>query len=212
MTIKKENDTASPSAGGLRYNSGKMRWSLISLHAAQELVHILEGGAVKYAPWNWANGLSWNETYDSLVRHLNKWFMGEERDPESGRLHLGHVFCNAMFLLHFAITGTGTDDRPLAQRAKKEEALTNHDNQRRYPTDATITTTTNPTSGTARTSETKLPDTVVQRGLFDLQENVRPEAPGDERVKFIHGDDSGEWWYIADGRVGRYDYAGNRIG
>jgi hypothetical protein len=120
MSVTKDSNTAKSSETGLRYNEGKMRYSLVSLHALKELVHILEGGAVKYAPWNWANGLSWTDTYDSLRRHLEKWMMGEERDHESGRLHLGHVFCNAMFLLHFAITKTGTDDRPVAHR---EEAV-----------------------------------------------------------------------------------------
>lgn len=61
--------------------------------------------------WNWAKGLSFTETFESLMRHALAWYNGEDRDPETGCLHVAHVGVNAMFLCHFILTGTGRDDR-----------------------------------------------------------------------------------------------------
>lgn len=111
------NETSGSSGiGGSRYNDGKIRWSLMSVHALRELIKVLEFGAKKYASWNWSNGLSWTDTYDSLQRHATAWLGGEDKDPETGLSHMAHVLCNAMFLVHFVVTGTGRDDRPAAQK------------------------------------------------------------------------------------------------
>ena len=196
---------------GARYNNGKIRWSLLSIPALQELVKVLEFGAKKYDSWNWSKGLSWTDTYDSLQRHLQAWMRGEDRDPETGLSHIAHVLCNAMFLLHFIVTRTGKDDRPLAQRVPEEENNKVNDNQRRYSADGskyitTITTTPSGPQGAIGIGEWRNP--VVNRGLPDVQADVREKvAP----VNLNLGDDGGEWWYLSDGRVGRYDHKGNRI-
>lgn len=86
-----------------RFNTGKSRWSLVSFEALEPMVEVLEFGAEKYAPGNWANGggLSHSETMESLARHLFALMRGEDIDPESGKPHIGHIQCNAMFLGHF---------------------------------------------------------------------------------------------------------------
>lgn len=84
------------------------------LDALGAVVEVLEMGAKKYAPRNWERGLSWSQTADSLLRHVTAWYCGEQRDPESGLLHLSHVACNALFLLAHELRGIGTDDRPSA--------------------------------------------------------------------------------------------------
>lgn len=101
-----------PQVGGARYNTGKLSWGLLSWPALRELVKVLEFGRAKYAAWNWSNGLSWTETFESLQRHLLAWYTGEDKDPETGLSHIAHVLCNAMFLMHFVLFGTGRDDRP----------------------------------------------------------------------------------------------------
>lgn len=108
---------------GNRFNEGKRRWALLSWSAMGELVKVLEFGATKYAPFNWAKGLSWTETSESLMRHLTAWLQGEDRDSETGLSHMAHVMCNAMFLMHFILTGTGTDDRPEAFTKKKGDSI-----------------------------------------------------------------------------------------
>ncbi len=64
--------------------------------------------------WNWAKGLSWLETVDSLQRHLTAFLKGEELDNGPGGTglpHIDHVAWNAHALSHFQKTQTGTDDR-----------------------------------------------------------------------------------------------------
>lgn len=97
---------------GLRYNEGKLPYHLLPDNAIQEIVKILGKGAEKYEPRNWMNGLKWDsECASSLQRHLAAWKMGEDIDPEDGMLHIAKVMVNAMFLTHFALEGTGEDDR-----------------------------------------------------------------------------------------------------
>lgn len=86
---------------GLRYNSGKRLIAAISPHFIEGIADVLTFGARKYARNNWMKGLSFSETLDSLERHLKALQRGEERDDESGILHIHHVNCNGMFLAHY---------------------------------------------------------------------------------------------------------------
>lgn len=137
---------------GLRYNEGKRKWGLLSWPALNELVKVLEFGAQKYASWNWSNGLSWSECFESMQRHLLAWYTGEDKDPETGLSHMAHVMCNAMFLMHFIIMGTGRDDRPPALRGDK---LTDESER----------------------AKQEQQYAVEQRRIFDLQANVCATAP-----------------------------------
>lgn len=102
---------------GLRDNSKKLPYHLVSPYAMEEMVKVLEFGATKYAPRNWEKGLDWEaQCMSSLLRHVADWRKGEDKDQETGLSHLSHILCNAMFLSHFEQTGTGNDDR-----AKKQE-------------------------------------------------------------------------------------------
>ena len=156
MNTMKESVGDKPSGGGLRYNSGKMRWSLLSIPALMELIKVLEFGAKKYDSWNWSKGMSWTETYDCLLRHMQKWMAGEDRDDETGLSHLAHAMCNAMFLLHFIVTGTGKDDRPPAQRNEGTIGNDNHTSNQQF------------TGGCGAS------DSMVKCGLPDVQADVRP--------------------------------------
>jgi hypothetical protein len=82
----------------LRYNSGKLQWSLVDFDALEDMVKVLEFGAKKYSEDNWKKGLKTNEIAESMMRHLFAYLRGEDIDPESGLPHTGHIMCNAMFL------------------------------------------------------------------------------------------------------------------
>ena len=110
MTMDKKEER------GTRYNGGKLRWHLLPWDAIRALVDIYEIGASKYAPRNWEKGLSYSETFDSLQRHLLRWYTGEDLDPETGRLHMAHATWNAVALLTFVVRNrTDLDDRPKGQ-------------------------------------------------------------------------------------------------
>lgn len=83
---------------GLRYNDGKPRWALVDFDALEDMVKVLEFGALKYDDNNWKKGLKTTEVCESLMRHLTAFLAGENNDSDSGLPHAGHIMCNAMFL------------------------------------------------------------------------------------------------------------------
>ena len=85
----------------LRYNEGKLEWSLVDYQAFEPMVKVLMFGAKKYAPNNWKKGLELNKIMDSLMRHIVAIQSGEDIDPESSLPHIGHIQCNVMFYGHF---------------------------------------------------------------------------------------------------------------
>lgn len=108
-------DAARPVAAyltGSRKDSGKDPWDLAPWDAIGEVVKVLAFGAQKYAPRNWENGMAWSRCFASLQRHLTAWWQGEDRDPETGILHVAHVACNALFIVAYQLRGAGLDDRP----------------------------------------------------------------------------------------------------
>lgn len=125
---------------GLRYNTGKLRWSLVSWKALASMVRVLMYGAHKYTIFelpngdtitgaeitveaseglkvvssganNWKGGLKYTEVCDSLQRHINAFIEGEDYDEESKLAHVGHILCNAMFLSFMFFFRKSFDDR-----------------------------------------------------------------------------------------------------
>ena len=95
----------------LRYNEGKLQWSLVDYESLEGLVRVLEYGATKYAPHNWKKGMPVTQVTESLMRHLFAFLRGEDVDPESGCRHISHVMCNAMFLEYIMREKPHFDDR-----------------------------------------------------------------------------------------------------
>jgi len=87
-----------------RYNSGKLKWSLVHYKSLEPLVKVLEFGTEKYDEHNWKKGLPVNEILESMQRHLASLMDGEINDKESGLPHIGHIMCNAMFYSYFTET------------------------------------------------------------------------------------------------------------
>jgi hypothetical protein len=98
-------DDIKNSATGVRFNSGKLRWSLVHFGSLEPMVRALEFGARKYDDHNWKKGLPPKEILESMQRHLAALIDGERLDPETGLPHIGHVQCNAMFYSYFTENG-----------------------------------------------------------------------------------------------------------
>lgn len=77
----------------------------------EECAQVFDYGRRKYKAWNWAKGMAWSVPLACAARHLMAMLRGEENDPESGLPHRGHVFCNIVMLMTFAVTFVEGDDR-----------------------------------------------------------------------------------------------------
>ncbi|MGL4178310.1 MAG: dATP/dGTP diphosphohydrolase domain-containing protein [Dermatophilaceae bacterium] len=80
--------------------------------ALTTLAEVSGFGTRKYARHNYLRGYDWSLSYDALHRHLNAFWSGEDRDPESGLAHAAHAAWHALALVSFLERGIGTDDRP----------------------------------------------------------------------------------------------------
>lgn len=111
--------STTPSNGALRYDTGKTDWSLLPWDGLKELANHYTRGAEKYSARNWELGMKYSRCYNSLQRHLNAWWMGEDYDMDASWkcLHLVAVVWNAMALLVYTLRGVGQDDRPVFQVA-----------------------------------------------------------------------------------------------
>lgn len=91
---------------GVKYDEGKVQYSLIPPYALQAVARNLTVGLKKYpARNNWQLVPNAKEKYlDALMRHLESYRRGVKYDPESSvpDMHeLSAVIANAMFLLEF---------------------------------------------------------------------------------------------------------------
>lgn len=92
------NSSEQPSVG-MKFDNGKLLYSLIPPETLKALAEVLTYGAQKYAPNNWQKVENGDIRYmDALFRHLEAFRSGETHDPESGMHHLAHVLTNVAFL------------------------------------------------------------------------------------------------------------------
>lgn len=72
-------------------------------------------GTLKYGRSNFrVAGVKASVYYDAARRHLNKWFEGEEADPDSGLPHLSHLLACIAIIVDAQAAGRLTDDRMVA--------------------------------------------------------------------------------------------------
>lgn len=74
-------------------------------------VALLEG-ALKYGRMNWrASGVRASVYIDACKRHLDAWFEGEDRAPDTGSPHLGNALACIAILIDAQAVGKLQDDR-----------------------------------------------------------------------------------------------------
>lgn len=70
-------------------------------------------GNVKYGAWNWRGaGIRASVYFAALLRHMWRWWNGEENDPVDGTPHLANALCCLNILIEGQYIGNMTDDRP----------------------------------------------------------------------------------------------------
>jgi hypothetical protein len=82
-----------------KHDNGKRRWRLLPFEIINEVVDVFDLGAVTYGVDNWKECDDWDRFFDALMRHVMAWRLGEKVDPESGKHHLSHAICCAIFLI-----------------------------------------------------------------------------------------------------------------
>ena len=81
--------------------------------AYASIAHYL--GNVKYGAWNYLSGGARASVYfAAALRHLYRWWSGEEFDPEDGTPHLANALACINILIETKYRGKMTDDRPPA--------------------------------------------------------------------------------------------------
>lgn len=87
--------------GGMKYDGQKIQPTLLFKsmpYAVKRVIEVLCIGAKKYNADNWKKVE--NERYhDALLRHALAYFSGEKYDEETGKEHLAHLVCCALFLI-----------------------------------------------------------------------------------------------------------------
>ncbi len=81
----------------LRYNEGKIRWSLVHFPSLEPMVEVLEYWSKKYAEENWKKPMPKKQILESMMRHLVRLMEDEELDSESWLPHVWHILANCMF-------------------------------------------------------------------------------------------------------------------
>lgn len=75
----------------------------------------LLAGALKYGRSNFRPmGARASIYYDGLLRHMARWFEGEDLDPDDGTPHLAMALANLAIIVEAQAAGTLVDDRMVA--------------------------------------------------------------------------------------------------
>ena len=105
-------DAQKSSTGSLRFNKGKAQIHQVPSSAITGMAEVLGYGETKYGKYNWAKGNDFSVPFDSAMRHMLKFWDGEDLDDESGFHHLKHALTNLAILLEYYEKHPDMDDRP----------------------------------------------------------------------------------------------------
>lgn len=82
-------------------------------------INISELGEVKRGVDNWKHvPEAKTRYYDAMQRHIDAWWHGEQKDPETGEHHLAHAICCGMFLWWFDSQQSGVPEAILEAEKK----------------------------------------------------------------------------------------------
>lgn len=102
ISIPRGTVNLSRGTAGRKHDSNKPRYSLLPSGTVNQVIQVLEYGAVKYEIDNWQRVPSARTRYyDAAMRHIDDWWNGSEVDEESSLPHLAHAICCLLFLLWF---------------------------------------------------------------------------------------------------------------
>ncbi len=83
---------------GLKYDHGKIDYSLIPVESLEGIGKVFTYGATKYGPNNWKHVRPLSRYLSASIRHVQEDRKGNQYDEESGLLHLDHAITNLIIL------------------------------------------------------------------------------------------------------------------
>jgi len=94
---------------GVKHDSNKPRWGLLPFRELETVVDVLTFGSTKYADDNWKFvDDAENRYFEAMMRHVAQYRTARELgvdnlklDDETGKNHLAHAICCALFMLWF---------------------------------------------------------------------------------------------------------------
>ena len=85
---------------------------LLPIKSLQAVARAMASGVNKHGLQGWrSHPPSWRLNYDATLRHLRKFWAGNDWDDESRELHLAHAAANILILIDMAQSSIGIDDR-----------------------------------------------------------------------------------------------------
>lgn len=109
IDVKKE--TAKEPIGN-KFDGGKLRLDLVPAEGEEGVGEAFTYGLDKYGDHTWRGGIHYGRLIGAIARHLRLFKLGEDRDEESGLLHVDSITANAMMLSTFLREGRHElDDR-----------------------------------------------------------------------------------------------------
>ena len=105
---------------------GKPRYDLIPTEGLTEVAKLVTLCVERKgeATWRGQDPQNWSEQYNSINRHLNKWWLEQDNDPETGINHLAAVAFRALVVVSqsefYPEIKKKFDNRPVTRREKGE--------------------------------------------------------------------------------------------
>lgn len=91
----------------------RVPFSTVPMEVTAEVGIAMLEGALKYGRHNYRSvGVRSSVYFDAALRHLVRWWEGEDIDPDSGLLHIVKALASLYVLRDSQITGLLNDDRP----------------------------------------------------------------------------------------------------
>ena len=85
---------------GIKHDSDKLRWDILPYEQIEQVVSVLTFGANKYTAYNWQKLDNLEERcFAAMMRHAVEYKKGNKIDNETGRSHLAHAICCALFMM-----------------------------------------------------------------------------------------------------------------
>jgi hypothetical protein len=97
---------------GHKIDEGKLDWDYLPMEALPGVARVFQKGGIKYkGKRTWLPGIRFSTLFTSIWRHLFEWYyLGRNKDKESGEHPLCHVVANCLMLLTY-IKNTAYDNR-----------------------------------------------------------------------------------------------------